>query len=198
MCGPRYSAARAQEQPGPELDLLIGALPRKAAVLDIGCGSGLPVTVRLAEVAQVIGVDISPAQIEQARRNVPQAKFITSDIMATEFEPQSFDAVIAVYALFHLPREEHRLLLERIATWLRPSGSLFASFVDTSHLGYTEPDFFGVTMYWSHFDACWYRQLLPELGFEFLTESVLGHGYHAAPDLPAERHPLLFARLQVK
>jgi cyclopropane fatty-acyl-phospholipid synthase-like methyltransferase len=192
--GFRYSAARA-EATSPALASLLEVLPAGATVLDIGCGAGVPVTAALARVADVVGVDISPVQLEQARRNVPQARFILGDIMATEFSPQSFDAVVAFYALFHVPREEHRALLERISTWLRPAGHFLATLAGTSHPGYTEPDFFGATMYWSYFAADWYLDVLRALGFDVLAAGVVGHGYRPAPGLPPEQHPYVFARL---
>lgn len=194
-CGARYSAARAYDR-SPEIEQLIETLSPGATVLDIGCGAGVPVTSALAKVSMVIGVDISAVQIEQARLNVPQATFLHGDIMTMEFGPQTFDAVVSFYTLFHLPREEHRPLLERIALWLRPGGHLLATVANSSHPGYTETDFLGVTMYWSHFERSWYSSALRELGFEVLDEGVIGHGYRGLPGLPPERHPVVFARLE--
>jgi SAM-dependent methyltransferase len=194
-CGRRYSAARAQD-PSPEIEQLLGTLSPHATVLDIGCGAGVPVVSALSRSCKVVGVDISSVQIEQARLNVPQATFMLGDIMAMEFAPRTFDAVVSFYTLFHLPREEHGLLLERIALWLRPGGHLLFTVANSSHPGYTEPDFFGATMYWSHFERSWYSSALRELGFEVLAEGVLGHGYRDVPGLPPERHPVVFARLE--
>ena len=193
-CGLRYSEARKAD-PSPELELLLEELAPGAQVLDIGCGSGVPVSAAIARVANVTGVDISPAQVERARERVPEARFVCADIMETSFEDGSFDAVVAFYALFHLPRDEHRPLLERIRRWLRPGGHLLATVANSDHAGYTEPDFFGATMYWSHFRADWYERTLVELGFELLRTGIVGHGYRDVPGLPPERHPVVFARV---
>jgi 2-polyprenyl-3-methyl-5-hydroxy-6-metoxy-1,4-benzoquinol methylase len=49
-------------------------------VLDLGCGAGVPVAREMiARGFKVTGVDISAQQIEQARRNVPEAQFIEGD-----------------------------------------------------------------------------------------------------------------------
>ncbi len=194
-CGVRYSTARAHD-PSPEIERIIETISPGDTVLDIGCGAGVPVTSALARVCSVVGVDISPVQIEQARRNVPQATFHIGDIMTMEFAPQTFDAIVSFYSLFHLPREEHRPLLERIALWLRPHGHLLATVANSSHPGYTEPDFFGARMYWSHFEQSWYSSVLSELGFDLLAEGAIGHGYRGVPGLPPERHPIVFARLE--
>jgi SAM-dependent methyltransferase len=192
-CGPRYNAARARD-PSPELQRLLGVLAPGAGVLDIGCGGGVPVTAALARRASVTGVDISTVQIEEARKRLPDVRVIVGDIMSQEFEPASFDAVVSFYTLFHLPREEHRPLLERVARWLRPGGHLLATVASSDRPGYTEPDFFGVSMYWSHFEPAWYASVLNELGFEVLERGVLGHGYRDVAGLPPERHPVVFAR----
>ena len=194
-CGARYSAARAHDS-SPEIERFLDAVPQEARVLDIGCGAGIPVTSALAQVYKVVGVDSSAAQIAQARLNVPRAEFMLGDIMTADFSPRTFDAVVSFYTLFHLPREEHRPLLERIALWLRPGGHLLITVANSDKAGYTEPDFFGVTMYWSHFERSWYSSVLRELGFGILDEGVLGHGYRGVPGLLPERHPFVFARLE--
>ena len=104
--------------------------------------------------------------------------------------------VVSFYALIHLPREEHRPLLERVAQWLRPDGHLLATLASSGHPGYTNPDFFGANMYWSHFEPSWYSSALRELGFKILEEGVLGHGYGDDLNRPQERHRSVFARLE--
>ncbi len=195
-CGARFNAQRNTD-PTPELNQLIDVLPARARVLDVGCGGGV-VTAALAEHSDVVGIDISAAQIEQARARVPNATFVFGDIMAQDFEAASFNAVVAFYTLFHLPRQEHRPLLERIATWLKPGGYLLATVARGAHPGYTEPDFFGATMYWSHFEADWYTAVLGELGFDVLASGMLGHGYRDGAGRPDERHPVVFAQLSAE
>lgn len=193
-CASRYGAGRSRRVI-PELAALIELLPSHAVVLDLGCGAGVPATAALASAAaHVIGVDISPAQLDQARANVPRASFVLGDIGTVAFRARSFDAVVSFYTLFHLPREEHRGLLERVAAWLRPGGTLLVTLAHTSHPGYTEPDFFGVTMYWSHYHAPWYAAVLRGLGFDLLAEGVLGHGYSDECGPSPERHPFILAR----
>lgn len=191
-CAARYDAARVRERE-PTLGGLLERLPPNAEVLDVGCGSGAPVTVALARVARVTGVDVSAKQIARARARVPQGRFIVGDVMAQTFAPGCFDAIVSLYAIFHLPREEHRALLERLAHWLRPGGHLLLSVGNTDNPGITEPDFFGVPMYWSHFEPGWYVEALQALGFQVTRGADLGHGYRVGSAEP-ERHPLLFAR----
>ncbi len=120
-CATAYETAR----PGaahPELGLLTSRLAGAGQVLDVGCGAGVPIARTLAQRWRVTGVDISGEQIRRATRNVPGAAFIQADIMSLTFPPATFDAVVAYYSLFHLPRVEHPALLSRGFRWLKPGG----------------------------------------------------------------------------
>ena len=98
------------------LDEMIGRLPAAAHVLDLGCGAGVPLSSALVEQGfSVVGIDGSMKQIEMARRNVPKAEFVHADMTVVPFAPRSFDAVAAFYSITHVPREDHAILLERIA-----------------------------------------------------------------------------------
>lgn len=166
------------------LDQLRAEIPAGGSVLDLGCGSGLPVALTLAEAGfDVTGVDISDVQIGRARELVPQARFIRADVCTVEFEPESFDAVVSFYALIHIPVAEHPDLLTRVAGWLRPGG-LFA--VTTGHdagTGYEENWLgSGQRMWWSHADAGSYRDWITESGLsiereEFVPEGDAGHAF---------------------
>ncbi len=192
-CAENYAAARDTEVP-PWLGLVTEPLSEGAAVLDIGCGCGVPIARALADRSAVVGVDISARQIELARENVPAATFIQGDIMSRAFAPGSFDAVVMLYALSHLQRCEHAELLRRIRTWLRPGGLLLATLARTSHAGYAEDDFFGAAMYWSHFAEHEYYPILEREGFTPLETRTIGHGYRDSLEAGAELHGLILAR----
>ena len=102
--------------------VLLEKLPEGAAVLELGCGAGLPTTRQLAERFTVTGVDISARQVALARHNVPTAAFLHTDMTQMALAPMSFDAVVAFYSLMHVPRREHPGLLRKITAWLRAWG----------------------------------------------------------------------------
>ena len=109
----------------PWLAALQERLPAGGSVLDLGCGCGVPVARSLAAAGyQVTGVDISEVQIERAQRLVPAGTFIRADASEVSFPPASFDAVVSLYALIHLPLDAQPGLLRRAAGWLRPGGWL--------------------------------------------------------------------------
>jgi ubiquinone/menaquinone biosynthesis C-methylase UbiE len=104
------------------IEELIDRLSSGSRVLDVCCGSGVPVARALTVAGHhVTGVDISEVQIARARELVPQAEFVNADVMSLSFPPASFDHVVSLYALIHLPLAEQSELLERIAGWLRPA-----------------------------------------------------------------------------
>ena len=148
---------------------LIERLPAGAAVLELGCGTGIPTTRALAEHFAVTGVDIAARHVELARQNVPSAQFIHADMAALDVAPASFDAVAAFYSIIHLPREEHAGLLLRIAGWLRPGGLLVATMGAGAEPGDIEPDWLGAPMYWSHYDSATNRALVEQAGLYILS-----------------------------
>jgi 2-polyprenyl-3-methyl-5-hydroxy-6-metoxy-1,4-benzoquinol methylase len=153
-------------------------LPDRSAVLDIGCGCGVPVARYLATAGhQVKGVDISDVQIERARRLVPGATFIRADITEMSFQPGSFDAVICLYALIHMPLDRQPRLLHDIAGWLRPGGWLLVTTGQDAWTG-TQDNWLGghATMWWSHADAPTYRSWIHGAGLELTGEQFIPEG----------------------
>lgn len=160
----RYSASAVRDR---WLAELMRRLPQHggAHVLDLGCGAGLPVAHRLtAQGHNVIGVDGSAHQVVLARRNVPAATFIQSDMTAVDLPPGSFDAVVAFYAVTHVPRVEHADLLERIAGWLKPRG-IFVASLGAGASPDCEGEWLGTTMFFSHYEADTNLVLLRDAGF---------------------------------
>ena len=172
----RYLEWRARQPRQEEftrwLGLLHDHLQSGAQILDIGCGAGIPLTLALSKTFDVTGVDISGHQIELARRHVPAARFIHGDVMTLDFAPVSFDAVVASYSLFHIPRAEHDGLFRSIARWLRRGGILLANFgIGNREVDYDE-DWLGAPLFWSSFDAEGERAALRAAGFALSLDCV--------------------------
>ena len=109
-------------------------------VLELGCGAGVPVTQKLAAFEHILitANDISTTQIECAKQNLlpltanspvlEKIKFAEADMMSLEFPAESFDAVVAMYSLIHLPIDEQSTIISRVAKWLKPGGYFLANF----------------------------------------------------------------------
>ncbi|KAJ7146470.1 S-adenosyl-L-methionine-dependent methyltransferase [Mycena epipterygia] len=155
---------------------LIKKLPTGADVLELGCGAGVPSTQVLVDNGlNVTGNDISAAQIALAREHVPKATLIQGDMLTLDFAPASFDAVLAFYSIFHLPKEEQALMIEKIRGWLRPGGWLLCNFHfeegDVTREGWFDPS---VTMFSSGLGVEGTREIFHKQvpGFKLVVDKV--------------------------
>jgi len=74
-------------------------------ILDLGCGSGIQSKQLFQAGLEVIGLDLSPEMIREAKKKVPKAKFIIGDMTKMVFPRESFDGVFAQASLLHIPKE---------------------------------------------------------------------------------------------
>jgi cyclopropane fatty-acyl-phospholipid synthase-like methyltransferase len=143
-------------------------LDDSSRVLDLGCGNGVPATEELARRHDVLGVDISERQVEWARENVPEATFRVADATELDFEPATFDAIVSLYMLGHVPRSEHTALLQRLHTWIRPGGYLLLSVEED------DPDnlrtWLETPMFFSSYDADTVLTVIQAAGFDVLEK----------------------------
>jgi SAM-dependent methyltransferase len=143
--------AEEPELYGTWLAQLRERVPAGGTVLDLGCGCGVPLARDLtASGFALTGVDISAVQVERARRLVPGARFLHADATGVAFPPSSFDAVVSLYTLIHMPLDEQPALLGRIGRWLRPGGWLLATTGQRAWTGIEEQWLGGeAPMWWS-------------------------------------------------
>ena len=178
-----YLADRTQDSADVQaLARLTDVLPPSALVLDAGCGAGRPIAERLVAAGhRVVGLDFAVAQLALARANVPEAAFACQDLTALGLAPAAFDAVCSYYAIIHIPREEHAAILAAFYRALKPGGYAFlclgAADLDDDYAD----DYFGVRMYWSHYDAPTNLALLREVGFEVVWSTFVPDSLEDSP-----------------
>lgn len=106
-------------------------------VLDVGCGTGRHFH-RLRNVRRLVGIDISPYMIEQARTPVRASEISATsielhagDLFTLPLAESSFDLVysVGVYGEY-APFDD--ALLSRLRRLLRPGGRLFITAVDSA------------------------------------------------------------------
>jgi ubiquinone/menaquinone biosynthesis C-methylase UbiE len=171
----RYDAWQSEIADDPRgrwVGRLLALVPERPQILEIGCGAGIEPTPTFATVGQLTGVDISHAQLERARQAVPGANLIHGDVTSVAFPLRSFDAVVALYVLTHIPTNELPRLLTRIATWLKPEGLLLATFSSRAEHDDLVDDFLGAPMFFAGFDQATNERLVEAAGLE-LIESRL-------------------------
>jgi SAM-dependent methyltransferase len=172
----RYRAWAGDELGGPRARYLAPLwehVPAGAPVLELGCATGIPVARALAARFVLTGVDLSPRQIALAHQNVPGATFVCADMTTLDPPPDSFAAIVAFYALLHVPRDEHPALLAKIAAWLLPGGLFVATLGTGDDPGTVEPDWLGAPMYFSSHDAATGKRLVTAAGLNLLNADLV-------------------------
>ena len=148
-----------------ELLAELTALAPGGKLLDVGCGGGV-LARSLTDRFQIIGVDVSIEQLRLARQIAREARYVCQDMVTLTFPDGFFDAVCAVWAIIHVPREDHASLLANFHRMLRPGGVALLSFGRTDYEG-TE-NFFGGDIFWSHYDRDTSIGLVEAAEFEIL------------------------------
>jgi ubiquinone/menaquinone biosynthesis C-methylase UbiE len=97
---------------------------RGLVALDLACGAGafLADLVQSFPRARLLGVDLSPAYLEEARAAAPGALFAQAKAEQLPFADASLDAVTAVYLFHELPPKVRAQAAAEIARVLKPGG----------------------------------------------------------------------------
>lgn len=92
-------------------------------LLDLGCGPGTFLGRLNRSAAYALGLDLAPAQIDYAvhRYGAPGREFRVADVRSLALEG-SFDAVVSIEVIEHLPPGETRPFLDAIRRLLHPGG----------------------------------------------------------------------------
>jgi SAM-dependent methyltransferase len=114
------------------LGALVELAPEDASArwLESACGTGLVSRALAGRVGSVVGVDLTPAMLEQAERGavaegVENASFSAGDATALEFADGSFDGAVTRFSLHHIP-VPGRAIAE-LARVVRPGGWVVVS-----------------------------------------------------------------------
>jgi len=100
-------------------------LPPGADVIDLGCGSGLPITkVLVSEGLNAYAIDASPSFVEAFRQNLPEVPVACESVEDSLFFNRKFDAVLAWGLMFLLQPDAQRSLIQRMSDILVPGGRL--------------------------------------------------------------------------
>jgi SAM-dependent methyltransferase len=98
----------------------------RARVLSLGCGIGDTELLLAPHVAEVVGVDLSPAAVQQARADAARLGIANARFEeGTTFEG-AYDLVMAVFFLHHLPDQALAELPGRVKGLLAPGGIFYS------------------------------------------------------------------------
>ena len=100
-------------------------LPKGAAVMDIGCGTGRPIGAYLINRGfQLTAMDISPRMLDLARANLPGAQLILGDFLDFDDAPfeGAFDGILAFDSLFHVAGSRQKEIYPKVSRLLAKGG----------------------------------------------------------------------------
>lgn len=97
-------------------------------VLDAGCGTGRMLGPLQELDLRIVGVDLAPGMIAEARSAMPEAELHIADLAELPFDDATFDGVVAWYSLIHHDASSLDDALAELARVTRDDGSLLAAF----------------------------------------------------------------------
>ena len=99
-----------------------------ALIADVGCGTGATSRMFADLGLDVVGIDLSPKMIAEARRLNPGLRFQAGSMTMLDFDDGQFDAVCAWYSVIHIPDESLPEVFSEFCRVLRPGGLALVAF----------------------------------------------------------------------
>ena len=146
------------------LDRFAAATARRGEVCDFGCGPGHVARYLHDAGAQVSGLDLSPAMLDQARRLNPGITFREGNMLALDLPASSLAGITAFYALVNLPASSLPQVFSEMLRVLQPGGILLLAF----HIGNEI----------RHLDTWFDRPI--SMDFHFLDPAAVGRSLETA------------------
>jgi cyclopropane fatty-acyl-phospholipid synthase-like methyltransferase len=145
-------------------------LPSKATVLELGCGPGNVAKYLLAKRSDldILGIDLAPGMIEEAKKQNPGARFELMDIRETGQLKQRFNAIIAAFCLPYISYDDVPAMFENIHNLTAENAFLYVSFMEGNRQrsGFEKTSFTGdKEIYINYHDRLEIERLLEKNGF---------------------------------
>jgi SAM-dependent methyltransferase len=103
-------------------------VPRDLPVGDVGCGPG-HVAGHLAGLGcGMVGIDLSPAMVDIARRRYPALRFDVGSMLDLPVADGAWGGAVAMYSIIHLVAEDRRAACAELGRVVRPGGIVMIAF----------------------------------------------------------------------
>ena len=150
-------------------------LPPGASVLDVGCGTGMPISQTLIDLGvHVHGLDASPTMIAGFRARFPDAPSECAPAETSELLSASYDGVVAWGLLFLLAPDTQAVVIRRMGEALGDGGRLL--FTAPREIGSWPDNLTRLTSYSLGWDA--YLSLIRDAGLTFTGNALDEGGNH--------------------
>lgn len=119
------------------IDHVLQGLPEKANVLTLGRESLQPLAAKLSSAGNKVHcIDASEPPVSTGSSETANPSFERANVKG--YSPKtSFDAIVAIFSLYHLTRAETYTQLFKFSEWLRPGGQLVlaTTVIDSLNVG---------------------------------------------------------------
>ena len=168
------------------LDRFLDAIPSGSAILDLGCGSGIPIAHYLLEHGfRVTGIDASRTMIDLAHERTPGGAWHVADMRTADLA-STFAGVLAWDSFFHLGPDDQRAMFAVFRKHAAEGTILM--FTSGPSPGEAIGSLEGEPLYHASLAGSEYRSLLETHGFEVLA--------HVAEDPECAGRTVWLARLR--
>ena len=157
------------------INTFIQNLNTKPHILDLGCGNGAMYDrLLVSKGCTITGIDISPRQLESARKLLPEQTFVLGDFV--KFKPAcTFDGIVSFFSLYNIPRKLHKKVLRNCYKWLTDSGRMLINvrFEEVGDVDYWK-DWCGAPLVFSYYSAQAFMDMARSVGF-YVTKFRVSH-----------------------
>lgn len=183
--GPAWARDRGTAlMEGAWLGRFAAVLPTRANILDIGCGSGMPIAGHLLALGhEVTGIDTSAPLLAICRQRFPDQAWLARDMRGMALGAR-FDGLLAWDSFFHLDHDDQRAMFPVFAAHAAPGAALM--FTSGPAHGIAIGTLGGEPLFHASLDPGEYRALLAANGFSVLR--------HVAADPACGGHTVWLAR----
>lgn len=168
------------------IDKFASLLPKKAKVLDIGCGPGGETKKLLIKGFDVLGIDISEKMLAKARLSVPNTTFTNMDMMTLDFPNNYFDGIWSARTLIHVPTKYLKRTISGFRKVLKPNGIICLIVLAGKDEG-VEPEYYDPTgntsCFFKYFQEGELDRILEKLDFTILKSHGFTVGEEKEPHL---------------
>lgn len=139
-------------------------------VLELGCGSGVQTKQLLDQGLKVLGIDISPNMIIEAKKRAPGGQYLVGDIANVVFDDNTFDGIYARASLLHIPKELIPKVFVAINKMLKVGGIFYVAVKEGKGEGEVKDVRHGVNIkrFFSFFVKEEIERLMEEAGFKII------------------------------
>jgi SAM-dependent methyltransferase len=169
-----------------------GLVERNGVIADVGCGTGATSRILADFGLDVLGIDLSPNMIAEARRLNPDLRFQVGSMTSINADDNHFHGICAWYSVIHIPDELLPQVFSEFRRVLRPDGWALVAF-QVGERPRTFKELFGeqVALTFYRRQPDFVAQLLEEAGLEpyaGLVREPNDDGFESTP------HAYLIAR----